>query len=241
VLVIRNRFMPYFVRAAGLALLAATLTACGLLTDVSPPNLAVTVEETESGFLVRATARDGDSGIKSIEVASAVGEDVTTLHAEDFARAEEGEYPREITVEATAPLSASEVMVQVRNGFGVATEQLREVAPAAEAPSAWAPTLLYLTPRITAPDGLLMLLFDAGTTDALLEVSVRVQGELVSADDVVQLEDPRQWQMTLPANGFGFDLAAEEELLVNVTLTWGEMTRSLTQTVFVELDTTLVY
>ena len=105
---IRNRFMPYFVRAAGLALLAATLTACGLLTDVSPPNLAVTVVETESGFLVRATARDGDSGIKSIEVASAVGEDVTTLHAEDFARAEEGEYPREVTVEVNVN----------RTGFG---------------------------------------------------------------------------------------------------------------------------
>lgn len=231
----RNRLMAYFARAAGVALLAGTLSSCGLFRDGSPPNLSVALTETESGYEVTATARDSDSGIKSIEVFSVVDEEATTVSVETFAR-EDDDYPREAVVAATVPLGAEQVVVQAHNGFGVVGEWLRDVTPAAALPEAWAPAVLYLTPRVTAPDGMLLLVFDAGTADESLALSVRVQGELVAAANVTQLEDPRQWQMSVSANSFGFDLAAEDELLVNVTLTFGELTRSLTQTVLVELD-----
>ena len=173
--------------------------------------------------------------VKAVEVFSVVDEVATTVYIETFAR-EDDAYPTETVVAATVPLRAEQVVVQARNGFDAVGEWSRDVTPAAALPDAWEPLLLYLTPRITASDATLVLLFDAGTAAEGLGVSVRVQGELVPAANVVQLEDPRQWQMSVAADSFGFDLAAEEELLVNVTLSFGELTRSLTQTVLVDIE-----
>ncbi len=100
----------------------------------------------------------------------------------------------------------------------------------------WEPALVYVTPSITSLDATLLVSFDADIVDAGLSVTVRVQGEAVSQSAIEQLADPKQWQVSVKVDSFTFDVAAQDELLVSVTLTRSGQTRSLTEVVDVNID-----
>ena len=125
-----------------------------------------------------------------------------------------------------------EVRVVARN---VAGESEAAVAAPVKV-TAWEPKFVYVTPSITAPDGLLLISFDADIVDAGLGITVRVQGEAVSQGAIEQLADPKQWQVSVGVDTFSFDITAQSELLVSVTLTRGGQTRTLTEVVDVSIE-----